>query len=157
MHSCTHACMHTHTHAHTGAGKYLCFCSIFYFNQNYMCVHVQLLSHVQLFAIPWTVAHQAPLSMGFPRQEYWSALPLPSLADLTNPWGSNSRFLAILLEILLFINTRDQRLLAPISLTYFIKNFAPKFQCNIPSISFLRKNIWKRKFWDLTYQQIFLT
>ena len=78
-----HTCMHAHTHTHTGAGKYLCFAT--FFNQNYMCVHVQLLSHIQLFAIPWTVAHQAPLSMGFPRQEYWSALPLPSLADLTNP------------------------------------------------------------------------
>ena len=33
-------------------------------------VVVQLLSHVQIFATPWTVAHQAPLSMGFPRQEY---------------------------------------------------------------------------------------
>ena len=30
------------------------------------------------FATPWTVAHQAPLSMGFPRQEYWSGLPFPS-------------------------------------------------------------------------------
>ena len=35
-------------------------------------VAVQLLGHVQLFATPWTVAHQAPLSMGFFRQEYWS-------------------------------------------------------------------------------------
>ena len=33
-------------------------------------VHVQLLNHVQLFATPWTVAHQAPLSLEFPRQEY---------------------------------------------------------------------------------------
>ena len=38
-------------------------------------VVVQLLSCVRLFATPWTVAHQAPLSMGFPRQEYWSGLP----------------------------------------------------------------------------------
>ena len=38
-----------------------------------------LLSHVQLFASPWTVAHQAPLSMGFPRQEYWSVLKLMSV------------------------------------------------------------------------------
>ena len=38
----------------------------------------QLLSHVQLFAIPWTVAYQASLSMGFSRQEYWSGLPFPS-------------------------------------------------------------------------------
>ena len=34
---------------------------------------------------PWTVAHQAPLSMGFPRQEYWSGLPFPSLANLPDP------------------------------------------------------------------------
>ena len=34
---------------------------------------------------PWTVAHQAPLSMGFPRQEYWSELPFPSPGDLPNP------------------------------------------------------------------------
>ena len=45
----------------------------------------QLLSHVQLFATPWTVAHQAPLSLGFPRQEYWSGLPFPSPGDLPKP------------------------------------------------------------------------
>ena len=37
------------------------------------------------FATPWTVAHQAPLSMGFPRQEYWSGVPLPSPGDLPDP------------------------------------------------------------------------
>ena len=42
-------------------------------------------SHVQLFAIPWTVAHQAPLSMGVSRQEYWSGLPFPLPGDLPNP------------------------------------------------------------------------
>ena len=36
-------------------------------------------------ATPWTVAHQAPLSMGFSRQEYWSGLPFPSPGDLPNP------------------------------------------------------------------------
>ena len=51
----------------------------------YVCVCL-LLSHVQLFAMPWTVAHQAPLSMGFSRQEYWSGLPFPSPGDLPNPW-----------------------------------------------------------------------
>ena len=40
--------------------------------------------HVQLFAAPWTVAHQAPLSRGFSRQEYWSGLPSPP-EDLPNP------------------------------------------------------------------------
>ena len=44
-----------------------------------------MLNHVQLSATPWTVAHQAPLSMGFPRQEYWSGLLFPSPGDLPNP------------------------------------------------------------------------
>ena len=39
---------------------------------------VKLLSSVQLFATPWTVAYQDPQSMGFSRQEYWSGLPFPS-------------------------------------------------------------------------------
>ena len=42
-------------------------------------VKVKLLSHVRPFATPWTTAHQAPPSMGFFRQEYWSGAPLPSL------------------------------------------------------------------------------
>ena len=46
---------------------------------------VKSLSHVQLFATLWTVARQAPLSMGFSRQEYWSGLPFPSPGDLLNP------------------------------------------------------------------------
>ena len=46
---------------------------------------VKLLSCVQLFAIPWTVAYQAPLSMEFSRQESWSGLPFPSPRDLPNP------------------------------------------------------------------------
>ena len=44
-----------------------------------------LVSSVWLFVTPWTVAHQAPLSMGFSRQEYWSGLPFPSPGDLPNP------------------------------------------------------------------------
>ena len=44
-----------------------------------MCLNVKSLSHVQLFVTPWTVAYQAPLSMEFSRQEYWSGLPFPSL------------------------------------------------------------------------------
>ena len=46
---------------------------------------VKLLSHVRLFAIPWTVAYQAPPSMEFSRLEYWSGLPFPSPGDLPNP------------------------------------------------------------------------
>ena len=44
-----------------------------------------LVSRAQLFATLWTVALQAPLTMGFPRQEYWSELPFPSAGDLPNP------------------------------------------------------------------------
>ena len=46
---------------------------------------MKLLNHVQLFTIPWTVAHQAPPSMGFSRQEYWSGVPFPPPGDLSNP------------------------------------------------------------------------
>ena len=58
---------HTHTHTHT-----------------YICVKVKSLSCVQFIATPWTVAYQAPPSMGFFRKEYWSGLPFPSPEDLPN-------------------------------------------------------------------------
>ena len=45
-------------------------------------MHAKLLSRVQLFVTPWTVARQAPQSMGFSRQEYWSGLLFPSPGDL---------------------------------------------------------------------------
>ena len=48
-------------------------------------VHVCVLSHVQLFVTPWTVALQAPLSLEFSRQEYWSGLPCSPPGDLPNP------------------------------------------------------------------------
>ena len=63
--------------------------------QNYMnltfckisaCVCVcSCFCHVQLFATLWTTAHQAPLSMGFSRQEYWNGLPYPPPGDLPDP------------------------------------------------------------------------
>ena len=52
---------------------------------NHYKVKVMSLSHVRLFATPWTVAHQAPPSMEFSRQEYWSGLPFPSPGDLPDP------------------------------------------------------------------------
>ena len=48
-------------------------------------VKMKSLCRVQLFAIPWTVDHQAPPSMGFSRQEYWSGLPFPFPRDLPDP------------------------------------------------------------------------
>ena len=46
-----------------------------------VCMH----SHVRLFVTPWTIAHQAPLSMGFSRQQFWTGLPCPPPGDLTPP------------------------------------------------------------------------
>ena len=67
-----------------------CFSSLYvlYFSircSGRVCVCVWALSHVQLFVTPWTLAHQAPLSMEFSRQEYWSGLPFPSPGHLPNP------------------------------------------------------------------------
>ena len=53
-----------------------CFCFV---------VVIQLLCRVQLFVTSWTVARQAPLSVGFPRQGYWSGLPFPPPGDLPKP------------------------------------------------------------------------
>ena len=50
-----------------------------------MKVKVKSLSHAQLFGTSWTVAYQAPESMEFSRQEYWSGLPFPSPGDLPDP------------------------------------------------------------------------
>ena len=49
------------------------------------CAVLSCFNRVQLFATPWTIACQVPLSMGFSRQEYWSVLPFPSPGDLPNP------------------------------------------------------------------------
>ena len=53
--------------------------------QLFLKVKVKSLSRVQLFVTPWTIAYQAPPSMGFSRQECWSGLPFPSPGDLPDP------------------------------------------------------------------------
>ena len=53
-------------------------------NEGCVCV-LSCFSHVWLFVTLWAIAHQAPLSMGFSREECWSELPLPSTGDLPNP------------------------------------------------------------------------
>ena len=52
--------------------------------KKFIAAVVLSLSHVRLVATPWTVARQAPLSLGFPRQEYWSGFPFSSPGDLPN-------------------------------------------------------------------------
>ena len=63
---------------------------------HYTCVCVCARAQcAQLFTTPWTVALQAPLSMGFPRQEYWSGLPFPAPGNLLTQ-GSNLYLLGLL-------------------------------------------------------------
>ena len=62
-------------------------------------------------ATPWTVAHQAPLSMGFSRQEYWSGLPFPSPGDLPNPGiepGSPSLRTSLVAQMVKHLPTRQE-------------------------------------------------
>ena len=59
-------------------------CAIQY-TLGYMYVCVSFLSRIQLFMTPWTIAHLAPLSVEFSRQEYWCGLPFPSPGDLPVP------------------------------------------------------------------------
>ena len=56
-----------------------------------------LLTLIHLFATPWTVAHQTPLSMGFSRQEYWSGLPFPSSGDLPDPGMESTSLMSLAL------------------------------------------------------------
>ena len=60
-----------------------------------MLCYAQLFSCIRFFATPWTVARQAPLSMEFPRQEYWSGLPFLTPGNLPDP-GIEPEFLVSL-------------------------------------------------------------
>ena len=54
-------------------------------------------SCVQFFATPWTIAHQAPLSMGFSRREYWNGLPYPYSRDLPETWTESMSLTSLVL------------------------------------------------------------
>ena len=69
---------------------------------------VKLLSGIRLVATPWTAAYQAPLSMGFSRQEYWSGVPLPS---------------PVMVELSFKIHTLEFQFLVPQNVTLFRNNF----------------------------------
>ena len=101
-----------------------------------------LISYVQTFATPWTVAHQAPLSMGFSRQEYWIGLPFPSPGDLPDT-GIKSESSALQVDLYhlshreviksilhLFNNLHCDYFLLyyPINLAYFMGRLVNKMQ-----------------------------
>ena len=67
---------------------YVCVAYVYTHMHICICMYVCMLScfiHVQLFVMLWTVARQAPLFMGFSKQEYWSGLPCPPPGDLPDP------------------------------------------------------------------------
>ena len=69
-------------------------------------VKVKLLSRVRLLVTPWTAAHQAPLPMGFSRQEYWSGVPLPSPVSTT--WAFKPTFTCLYLSLTVLWTLFDQ-------------------------------------------------
>ena len=73
-----------------------------------VCVRVRVLSHVRLFATPWSVAHQTPLSMRFSRQEYWSGLPFPILGDLPYPGTELTSPVSPALKDFMALNTHTE-------------------------------------------------
>ena len=83
------------------------------------CECAQSLSHIWLFATPWTVAHRAALSMGFSRQEYWSGLPFPLPGDLPGLGTEASCLMTPALAGRFFTTEPPGKPLVPVSL--FIK------------------------------------
>ena len=84
VHACTHTLVHAHPRAHVLFWSGIANEDILTFPKLPVCV-LSHFSHVQPFVTPWTLAHQASLSMGFSKQEYWRGLPFPPPGDLPNP------------------------------------------------------------------------
>jgi len=88
-------------------------------NNRLECVHAKSLQYVQLSAALQTVAHQAPLSMGFPRQKYWSGLPCPPPGDLPNAGFEPTSLTSALAQISLFsLKSRENFLLTAQACTF---------------------------------------
>ena len=66
-------------------------------------VNVKLLSCVRLLATPWTAVYQAPLAMGFSRQEYWSGFPLPSPSAMHSSWHIEKTIITNIFVCVLFM------------------------------------------------------
>ena len=108
-------------------------------------VCAQLLHHVPLFATAWAVARQAPLSMGFLRQEYWSGLPFPPPEDLPDP-GIKPRSPALQVDSLPaepqgkpFVHESEVKLLSPVQL--FGIPWTVVYQASL-SMGFFRQEYW---------------
>ena len=82
----------------------------------YVCVRAELLSRVQLSVTLWTLAHQAPLTMGFSRQEYWTGLPRPLPVDL--PDAGNWTRVSYISRIGRWVLDHQSHLGSPVDCTY---------------------------------------
>ena len=81
------------------------------------------LSRVWLFAIPWTAAHQAPLSMRFSQQEHWSGVPCPPPRGTPNPGNKSASLMIPALAVRLFTTSSTQ--------IYYPDNSDYSFKCNV--------------------------
>ena len=103
-------------------------------------------SRVQLFATPWTVAFQVPLSMGFSRQEYWSGLPCPPPGDLPDPGIEPVSLPSPVLAGGFFtINATWEAL--PATLLYSRNPRDMRVQSTFPSTEFLRRCLNSDESW----------
>ena len=100
-------------------------------------------SHIQLFAILWTVACQAPLSVGFSRQEYWSGLPFPSPGDIPEPGIEPVSLTSPALAGGFFITsaTWEDSLCLNNNKTYILNQYLPTFNSRL---------VWPREPWALS-------
>ena len=107
-----------------------------------MKVKVKSLSRVRLFATPWIILHQAPPSMRFSRQEYWSGLPFPSPGNLPNP-GTEPRSPTLQADAL----TSEPPEGIPVELFQILKDDAVKVLHSIC------QQIWKTQHWPQDWKR----
>ena len=106
-------------------------------------VRVKLLSFVRLFVTPWTSAYQAPLSMGFSRQEYWSRLPLPSLKILPTEYYSKKHYLRVI-KLYKFLSYFKNQILCNNILDNFISwTFAKKKKICFKNSTTISSSEWQ--------------
>ena len=101
-------------------------------------VKVKLLSRVRLFGTPWTIAYQAPPSLGFSRQEYWSGLPFPPPGDLPDPGTKSNKQDSPVTQKLKLLDWKLKELLGwpKSSFSFLSKNKRHIFHCH-QELSFL--------------------
>ena len=96
---------------------------------------------------PWTVAHQGPLSMGFPRQEYWEGWPFPSAGELSNP-GTESTSPALLVDSLPLSHLESPFSIVAASI-YTPTNGAQAFYLTILANTCYLFSFWCQPFWSM--------